>query len=54
MPIHAHVIVHPESHVLVDTGMTKLHPVWPTSLSLQGRVNVTCVTPLGEEVDSTW
>ncbi len=27
MPIYVHVIDHPEARVLVDTGMTELHPV---------------------------
>src|SRR5688500_4295716 len=26
MPIYVHVIDHPDAHVLVDTGMTELHP----------------------------
>jgi N-acyl homoserine lactone hydrolase len=26
MPVHVHVIDHPEARVLVDTGMTELHP----------------------------
>jgi N-acyl homoserine lactone hydrolase len=26
MPLYVHVIEHPEARVLVDTGMTKLHP----------------------------
>ena len=26
MPVHVHVIDHPEGRVLVDTGMTELHP----------------------------
>jgi len=26
MPVYAHVIVHPDGRVLVDTGMTELHP----------------------------
>ena len=27
MPVHVHVIDHPEGRVLVDTGMTELHPL---------------------------
>jgi N-acyl homoserine lactone hydrolase len=26
MPVYAHVIEHPDARVLVDTGMTELHP----------------------------
>src|SRR3954453_10284178 len=26
MPVYVHVIDHPEARVLVDTGMTQLHP----------------------------
>jgi N-acyl homoserine lactone hydrolase len=26
MPVHLHVIEHPDARVLVDTGMTDLHP----------------------------
>src|SRR6476619_2112768 len=26
MPVHVHVIDHPDGRVLVDTGMTELHP----------------------------
>jgi N-acyl homoserine lactone hydrolase len=26
MPVYVHVIDHPDAHVLVDTGMTELHP----------------------------
>src|SRR6187399_1741279 len=26
MPVYVHVIDHPEARVLVDTGMTELHP----------------------------
>ena len=26
MPVYAHVIDHPDARVLVDTGMTELHP----------------------------
>ena len=26
MPVYAHVIDHPDARVLVDTGMTQLHP----------------------------
>ncbi len=26
MPVHVHVIDHPDARVLVDTGMTELHP----------------------------
>src|SRR3954451_22223619 len=26
MPVYVHVIDHPDSRVLVDTGMTELHP----------------------------
>src|SRR5687768_1629973 len=26
MPVYVHVIEHPEARVLVDTGMTQLHP----------------------------
>src|SRR3954447_20587306 len=26
MPVYVHVIDHPEARVLVDTGMTRLHP----------------------------
>src|SRR3954447_5971030 len=26
MPVHVHVIDHPDARVLVDTGMTDLHP----------------------------
>jgi hypothetical protein len=26
MPVYVHVIDHPDARVLVDTGMTKLHP----------------------------
>ena len=37
MPVYVHVIDHPEARVLVDTGMTELHPamadmdprIWP-------------------------
>lgn len=39
MPVYVHVIDHPEARVLVDTGMTKMHPrladmdprLWPLS-----------------------
>jgi N-acyl homoserine lactone hydrolase len=39
MPVYVHVIDHPEVRVLVDTGMTELHPlladmdprIWPLS-----------------------
>src|SRR5438132_12726615 len=27
MPVHVHVIDHPDARVLVDTGMTQLHPL---------------------------
>src|SRR4026208_1789873 len=27
MPVYVHVIDHPEGRVLVDTGMTELHPL---------------------------
>jgi N-acyl homoserine lactone hydrolase len=27
MPVHAHVLDHPDGRVLVDTGMTELHPL---------------------------
>ena len=26
MPVYVHVIDHPDARVLVDTGMTELHP----------------------------
>jgi metal-dependent hydrolase (beta-lactamase superfamily II) len=26
MPVHVHVVEHPDARVLVDTGMTELHP----------------------------
>jgi hypothetical protein len=26
MPVYVHVIEHPDARVLVDTGMTELHP----------------------------
>ena len=26
MPVYVHVIDHPDGRVLVDTGLTKLHP----------------------------
>ena len=32
MPVYVHVIDHPDARVLVDTGMTELHPLWPTSI----------------------
>ena len=39
MPVYVHVIDHPDARVLVDTGMTELHPaaaeldprLWPLS-----------------------
>ena len=27
MPVYVHVIDHPDGRVLVDTGMTELHPL---------------------------
>ena len=30
MPVHVHVIDHPDARVLVDTGTTELHRWWPT------------------------
>ncbi|MHA4926805.1 MBL fold metallo-hydrolase, partial [Enterococcus faecium] len=27
MPVYVHVIEHPDARVLVDTGMTELHPL---------------------------
>lgn len=27
MPLYVHVIDHPDARILVDTGMTELHPV---------------------------
>ena len=27
MPVYVHIIDHPEGRVLVDTGMTELHPL---------------------------
>ena len=27
MPVYVHVIDHPDARVLVDTGMTELHPL---------------------------
>lgn len=27
MPVYVHVIEHPDGRVLVDTGMTELHPL---------------------------
>jgi hypothetical protein len=33
MPVYVHVIDHPDARVLVDTGMTELHPRrWPPSI----------------------
>jgi N-acyl homoserine lactone hydrolase len=32
MPLYVHVIDHPDARVLVDTGMTELHPVVVTHL----------------------
>jgi N-acyl homoserine lactone hydrolase len=29
MPVYVHVIDHPSARVLVDTGMTELHPSVP-------------------------
>ena len=27
MPVYVHVIEHPDARILVDTGMTELHPL---------------------------
>lgn len=46
MPVYVHVIEHPDGRVLVDTGMTELHPAVAdmdprlTSLDTQGRVDL--------------
>ena len=38
MPVYVHVIDHPDARVLVDTGMTELHPAaWPTWIPASGR-----------------
>ena len=36
MPICVHVIDHPDARVLVDTGMTELHPGSPTWIHTSG------------------
>ncbi|MCW2817086.1 MAG: Beta-lactamase domain protein [Nocardioides sp.] len=49
MPVHVHVIEHPDARVLVDTGMTDLHPavadmdprLFP--LSLQGEFDLSSI-----------
>lgn len=46
MPVYVHVIEHPDGRVLVDTGMTELHPAVAdmdprlTPLDTQGRVDL--------------
>jgi hypothetical protein len=37
MPVYVHLIDHPDGRVLVDTGMTELHPCWPTWIPCSGR-----------------
>ena len=39
MPVHVHVVDHPEARVLVDTGMTELHPA---AADLDPRVRPGC------------
>ena len=37
MPLYVHVIDHPDARVLVDTGMTELHPFAAPSIPASGR-----------------
>src|SRR3954453_12625576 len=43
MPVYVHVIDHPDARVLVDTGLTRLHPAVADMDPL--------LTPLGEQAD---
>jgi N-acyl homoserine lactone hydrolase len=37
LPVYVHLIDHPDGRVLVDTGMTELHPLWPTWILASSR-----------------
>jgi len=39
MPVNVHVIDHPDGRVLVDTGMTQLHPADPRVIPLSAQAD---------------
>ncbi|HEV7274848.1 MAG TPA: MBL fold metallo-hydrolase [Devosiaceae bacterium] len=42
MPVYVHVIEHPDARILVDTGMTELHPIAAAALN-------PCLHPLNKQ-----
>src|SRR4051812_6351473 len=50
MPVYVHVIDHPDARVLVDTGMTELHPAAHACTSITA--GATSSSPAGRSTSS--